>query len=223
LASRFFGVRKIIKVTIKQNKIAKVERFEQNLKFNFFIIFCCAILFLVGSKQSVAAPKTKPETPTRIRSDIIDIKRKSQTIDFFHNVVVEKDDSSLLAQKMRVFYENKPAENVAEGEKKQSSIQKIEAKENVKIFSEDFIASGDFGYYEPKKDSFILEKNVIVNNGTSIASGDKFLYDLKTKKGVFIGRKDETSIVGNGGDKRVVVVIGNDLQGKKKSKKEKNE
>jgi lipopolysaccharide export system protein LptA len=124
---------------------------------------------------------------------------------------------------MRVFYENKPAENVAEGEKKQSSIQKIEAKENVKIFSEDFIASGDFGYYEPKKDSFILEKNVIVNTGTSIASGDKFLYDLKTKKGVFIGRKDETSIVGNGGDKRVVVVIGNDLQGKKKSKKEKNE
>lgn len=124
---------------------------------------------------------------------------------------------------MRVFYENKSAENVADGEQKQSSIRKIEARENVRIFSEDFIASGDFGYYEPKKDSFTLEKNVIVNNGTSIASGDKFLYDLKTKKGVFIGRKDETSITGNGGDKRVIVVIGNDLQSKKKSKKEKNE
>lgn len=124
---------------------------------------------------------------------------------------------------MRVFYENKPAENVADGEQKQSSIQKIEARENVRIFSEDFIASGDFGYYEPKKNSFTLEKNVIVNNGTSIASGDKFLYDLKTKKGVFIGRKDETSITGNGGDKRVIVVIGNDLQSKKKPKKEKNE
>ncbi len=124
---------------------------------------------------------------------------------------------------MRVFYENKPTENVVDGEQKQSSIQKIEARENVRIFSEDFIASGDFGYYEPKKDSFTLEKNVIVNNGTSIASGDKFLYDLKTKKGVFIGRKDETSITGNGGDKRVIVVIGNDLQSKKKPKKEKNE
>ncbi len=124
---------------------------------------------------------------------------------------------------MTVFYEDKPAENVVAGEQKQSSIQKIEARENVKIFSEDFIASGDFGYYEPRKDSFTLEKNVIVNNGTSIASGDKFLYDLKTKKGVFIGRKDETSITGNGGDKRVIVVIGNDLQSKKKSKKEKNE
>lgn len=128
---------------------------------------------------------------------------------------------------MTVFYEDKPtgnaAGNVSDGEQKQSSIRKIEARENVRIFSEDFIASGDFGYYEPKKNSFTLEKNVIVNNGTSIASGDKFLYDLQTKKGVFIGRKDETSITGNGGDKRVIVVIGNDLQSRKKPKIEKNE
>jgi len=68
---------------------------------------------------------------------------------------------------------------------------------------------------------------VIVNNGTSIASGNKFIYDLVTKKGKFVGRKDETSITGNGGDKRVVVVIGDDFPDRKKemkkSKKEKNE
>jgi len=69
-----------------------------------------------------------------------------------------------------------------------------------------------------------LEKNVIVNNGTSIASGNKFVYSLVTKKGNFIGGKDETSITGNGDDKRVVVVIGNDLQDRKKqTKKSKNE
>jgi len=39
------------------------------------------------------------KSPTRIRSDIIDIKQKSQKIDFIGNVVVERDDASLLANK----------------------------------------------------------------------------------------------------------------------------
>lgn len=180
--------------------------------------------------QALAAAKAKPETPTRIRSDIIDIKRKSQTIDFINNVVVEKDDGSLLANKMTILYDQKPqsktdAAGNSVGQK--STIRRIEARENVKIFSEEFIASGDSGYYDPKKDIFVLEKNVIVNNGTSIASGGKFVYHLKTKRGNFVGPKDETSITGNGGDKRVVVVIGDDAQDQKKqskkSKKEKDE
>lgn len=172
-----------------------------------FFVQCCEVL---------AAQKTGRETPTRIRSDIIDIKRKSETIDFIKNVVVEKDDSSLLAERMTVLYNEKD-----QGE--QASIKRIEARENVKIFSEEFIASGDFGYYDPNKNMFVLEKNVIVNNGTSIASGNKFIYDLKNKKGNFVGGKNETSITGNGGDKRVVVVIGNDLQDHRKTRKSKND
>jgi lipopolysaccharide export system protein LptA len=104
----------------------------------------------------------------------------------------------------------------------ESSIRRIDAKENVKIFSEEFVASGESGYYEPAKSIFVLEKNVIVNNGSSIASGDKFVYNTITKKGNFVGKKDETSIAGNGGDKRVVVVIGGDLGESKESKKSKN-
>jgi lipopolysaccharide transport protein LptA len=142
----------------------------------------------------------------------MDIKRKQQLMTFLGNVVVEKDDSSLLAQKMKVIYK--------EGERK-NEIKRIDAEQDVKIFSEDFIGSGDVGHYEPDKNLFILEKNVIVNNGTSIASGEKFIYNTITKKGNFVGRKDETSIRGNGGDKRVVVVIGNDFNDKKKSKKSK--
>jgi len=151
----------------------------------------------------------------------MDIKRKSQTITFINNVVVEKDDSSLLAQRMIVLYDEKKDGDKSE---KTSSIRRIDAKDNVKIFSEEFVGSGDSGYYEPDKSIFVLEKNVIVNNGTSIASGDKFIYDTRTKKGHFVGKKNETSITGNGGDKRVVVVIGSeeDMKDSKKTKK-KNE
>ena len=105
---------------------------------------------------------------------------------------------------MTVLYKEK-----AEGE--QASIKRIDARENVKIFSDEFIASGDFGYYDPNRDIFVLEKNVIVNNGTSIATGNKFVYELKTKKGHFVGKKSEASAE-DGQDKRVVIVIGDDIQ-----------
>ncbi len=217
-----------------QLKIKKVKRFKFNFKPRFLaiflIIFCCEISVFLPKQQAFAAQKSKHESPTRIRSDIIDIKRKSQTVDFLNNVVIEKDDSSLLAKKMTIFYEEdkkldedesksfyqRNAKNKKEQPARKAKIKIIEAKENVKIFSEEFIASGDFGYYDPQKNIFVLVKNVIVNNGTSIASGDKFIYSLETKKGKFIGPKDETSIRGNGGDKRVVVVIGDDLSEQKK-------
>lgn len=157
------------------------------------------------------------EPPTMIRSDIIDIKRKSQTINFLNNVVVERGDSSLLAQRMKVIYDEK--KKGVNDEK--PSIKRIEAADNVKIFSEEFVASGDSGYYDPENNTFVLEKNVVVNNGTSIANGDKFIYNLVTKKGQFVGKKNEPSIVENNGDKRVIVIIGNDI--KKQQKPYKNE
>jgi lipopolysaccharide transport protein LptA len=165
------------------------------------------------AKSYLAKENQASQSQTRIRSDIIDIKRKSQLINFVGNVVVEKEDSSLLAESMVVIYSEKTEEG------QEAEIRRIEAKNNVKIFSEEFIASSDFGYFDPRQNMFVLQKNVIVNNGSSIAGGDKFIYNLTTKKGKFIGNKNETSIGENNRDKRVVVVIGGgDLKGKKQNK-----
>lgn len=194
------------------------------LKFILFFFFLW-VFYLPGdfeNRASFAAEnssKSKNSSPTRIRSDIIDIKRKSQTIDFIGNVAVEKDDSSLLAKKMTVFYEQKTLENGNNFGSKKSTIKRIDAEENVKIFSEEFVASGERGYYYPQENVFVLEKNVIVNNGTSIANGDKFSYNLTTKKGRFIGKKNETSIKGQNKDERVIVIIGDDLSTQENSGK----
>ena len=202
------GACKIAKITTTEQIIKKVKRFRSSFIANFFIFF----LIFLEDIEVLAAVQNKPETPTRIRADIIDIKRKSQTIDFIHNVVVEKDDSSMLAQKMKVVYAEK-----GQGED-ESKIKRIDASENVKIFSEEFIASGDSGYFEPDKNSFTLEKNVVVNNGSSIASGDKFIYNLTTKKGNFVGKKEESLAVDNKSDGRVVIIIGDEAKKQKKSK-----
>lgn len=99
---------------------------------------------------------------------------------------------------------------------KKGEIKKIEAFNNVKIFSQDFIASGEYGYYDPVGSFFVLERKVIVNNGTSIGKGDKFIYNIKTKKGNFVGQKGETSLGKTKEDKRVTIIIGNDIGEQKK-------
>ena len=165
------------------------------------------------SPLSAKAKQAKKEPPTRIRSDIIDIKRKSQTINFINNVVVEKGEDSMLANKMKVIYEEKTSKS------EDAQIERIDAFGDVKIFSEEFVASSELGHYEPKKNRFILEKDVIVNNGTSIASGEKFIYNLITKKGKFVGNSGETSIMNDNKNKRITVVIGNDAKMEKKDDK----
>ncbi|MBL6664674.1 MAG: hypothetical protein ISQ34_02390 [Rickettsiales bacterium] len=151
--------------------------------------------------------------PTKIRSKIIDVKRDKQEIRFFEDVVVENGESSMLSQEMIIVYDEKKGENQG------TTIKRIDAVGQVKIFNEEFIATSKSGYYIPSKEQFILEEDVIVNNGTSIASGSRFVYDLLTKKGRFVGEKNESKITGKGGvssDGRVIVIIGEDRSNNQK-------
>jgi len=157
----------------------------------------------------------------------MDIKRKVQTIDFLGNVVVKNGPDSMTAQKMTVFYEDSTNSNKSQGKSDikainqkrgtKSSIKRIEAEKDVKIFSVDFVASSDFGHYDPRQNLFILEKNVIVNSDDSIGTGEKFIYNLTTRKGNFVGKSDS---VRPDEDRRVKIIIGNEtIKGSKKQKK----
>ncbi len=135
----------------------------------------------------------------------------------------------MLADKMTVIYEEKPKvknekRDVKEKDKQdkksensqldgqENSIKRIDAEGHVRVFGQDLVATGKFGYYDPKEEIFILEENVVVNRGTSVAEGEKFIYNLKTKKGQFVGESSEKSAKSDSdkSDKRVTVVIGDD-------------
>lgn len=167
--------------------------------FGFVILM---LFFISNSWSQESSLFSQDASDVKIRSEIIDIKRKLQRIEFKKNVIVESGDSSLLADRMYVLY--------LEGSSKgQGSVQKIIANDNVKIFAQDFTATGKKGHYDPKQDVFVLEEDVIVNNGLSIASGEYFLYDLKNEKGIFIGQKNVEQINDNK-DNRVKVIINSD-------------
>lgn len=214
------------------------KKYLQLLIMILFVILCCigqkslANNLLSNQENQDNKPKLrnnnstkKPSQQTKIRSEIITLNRQNQTVEFNDNVVVEKEDSSLLADKMIVIYEEKKSNDL---NSKQNKIKRIEAFNHVKIFSDDSTATGETGYYDPALNVFVLQKNVMVNNGTSIASGDKFIYDLKTKKGNFVGKQklinsniNSSEINQNfiNADDRVTVIIGDDIKDVKKSKK----
>lgn len=138
-----------------------------------------------------------------IKSEIIKINKKKQTINFIDKVTVEKAGDSMLADKMRVEYYEQQLDKSNNGDS--SKVKEIVAMGNVKIFSREFVASGNYGYYNPRKNIFKLEGDVIVNNGTSIASGKNFIYDLENKKGIFLGQKQVKSIKNS--DNRVTIIL----------------
>lgn len=121
---------------------------------------------------------------------------------------------------MIVIYEENKSNEI---DNKSTKIKKIEAFDHVKIFTDDSTATGDSGYFDPNENIFVLQKNVMVNNGTSIASGEKFIYNLTTKKGSFIGKQNKTNIQKNqisgekNQDDRVTVIITDEIKDFKKT------
>ena len=153
-----------------------------------------------------------------IRSKFISIKRHSGIIEFFENVIIEREDTSFLSDKMIAYYDEEKKEKI--GNKDEAGIiKKIDAFGRVKIFNQEIVATGDTGSYDPSLGIFTIEENVIFNNGTSIANGKKFIYNINTKKSNLFG---EESQAGQLKDSRVLIIIGEEEKNKKNKKEEKN-
>lgn len=132
---------------------------------------------------------------TKIKSKTIHVKRKSGKIELFDDVIIENDDTSILANKAIVMY----VENISK-----ISLKDVTVSGNVKIFNEEFVATGDNGTYDPKDESFTINENVIFNDGTSIAKGNKFIYNLRSKRGFLVADPKKINKLEN---KRVILII----------------
>ncbi len=107
----------------------------------------------------------------------------------------------MTAQKVVLHYEKS-------GQSKENNIKNIKAKKDVKIFTSQFVATAELGFYDPNNGTFTLQNDVIVNNGNSIGVGDKFIYNLNTKKGEFV--TDGVKNVKSKKDNRVTITIDNE-------------
>lgn len=197
------------------------------------ILLVISVLFFTAffNEQTVFAAKKSANGDiiiTKIKANFIDVKRRDETVYLYGNVIVERQDLSVLADKMVVYYYENSENEIVD---KSQTIKKIEAKDNVKVFNSEFTATGKSGVYDPKENNFVLEDDVIFNNGTSVAKGQKFVYNLTTKKGNLVGQKNITQNISEelnpenentGEDNRVIVIIDDvDIQKSKNNQKKK--
>ncbi|MFT4718087.1 MAG: lipopolysaccharide transport protein LptA [Rickettsiales bacterium] len=149
------------------------------------LFFLSIILFTSSLFAEVGGVKSN------IKSEIVKIVKDKNFIEFKNNVILVREDISFLAKKMLVF--TKKGKEMSND----FQIELIEASGKVKIFNQTFIATGDYGTYDVKKNIFKIYGNVILNEGTKIAKGSEFIYDITTEKGSLLSQKDRPVIIIN--------------------------
>ena len=180
----------------------------------FFLIFSFILPENCNSKpENTKSTKITLNNDTKISANFIEINRRIGNIILTGNVVIDDGESSLLSEKMTIIFEKKTAEN------KNGKIKKIFSDKKIKIFNQETTAVGDSGYYDPVNSIFVLENNVNVNNGISVASGKKFIYNLITKKRDLTGGdtlKSNNNIPSSKPNKtnneRVTIIIGETIK-----------
>lgn len=219
------------------NKLAGIPSFF----CSFLIIFCLIFLqkYAFATECNNNNCKKSSSQNINITADYFHLRKKEANLDFIGNVTIAREEVVMKSSKMlAVFSKESVDETVSSQQKKNSEKQnnerrgsktnkntpkllKIISNVPIKIFTNDSVISADRGYYNHLEKQFILERNVLLNNGTSVVSGNKFTYDLATKKGRLLSQflpednKNQNPKIDHKEDskihKRAVVIINNGL------------
>lgn len=148
--------------------------------------------------------------PIQIESSELEVKDKDGIAIFTGNVIAKQGDSTLETEKMIVHYAGSatsengakpskagakaaaaPAEtgtaaapaaggNVLGGGAQNQQIEKLEAIGKVLLTSKDQSATGNYGIYDSKAQTFVMTGNVVLTQGKNVVKGDKLTVDLVT-------------------------------------------
>jgi lipopolysaccharide transport protein LptA len=142
----------------------------------FKIFLLITLITLVLIPNTYASDKS---LEIYIKSDNIKIIQQESRIYFTNNVVITREDVVILSNVMMADY----------GVNK-NNIKSIRLRDGVRISNQEFTASGNRGFFDVKNEIFILSNNVVFDNGSSVASGEKFTYNFRTKKSSLINSKE---------------------------------
>ncbi|MBL8572093.1 MAG: LPS export ABC transporter periplasmic protein LptC [Hyphomicrobiaceae bacterium] len=127
--------------------------------------------------------------PIQIEADRAEVRDKENLVIFAGNVQVRQGESTLRAQRLKVYYEGKAMQSVAAqtgtstggaaaGGNQQ--IRKLEAEGKVLIANKDQNATGDTGVFDMQAQVAVLSGGVVLNQGQNVGRGNRLTVDLKT-------------------------------------------
>lgn len=180
------------------------------------------IVLLTLSVPARAAEKTggnkinpDRDKPITITSDRMEAFNVQKMVIFSGNAVAVQGDKVIKADSIVLYYKKEPDAAGNTGKKAESgelgdagSVEKIEAKGNVRITQEKKIVTGDYAVYYQETQKIVMTGNAVMREENNVIRGDKIDVFLDENRGV----------VESSGDKRVTATIYPAEKGKKEKK-----
>lgn len=179
-----------------------------------YTVFLAAMLLLSGALLIYAAPvsaeegageekKTeKPEAPLDVTSDRMVAEKIARLVTFTGNVVAERENSTLNADQVEIYFaestEKKTEENAGKEDSQKSKIDKIIATGNVIYTSEKRKAFADKAVYTSEDETLVL-----TGEAPRLTTENSFIEGEK----ITLFRKTDRVVVEKGNNRRVNALI----------------
>lgn len=140
---------------------------------------------LTGSVSAIAqeaqvafgSVKADPSQPVEVTSESLNVNQEDGSAEFIGNVIVIQGEMRLSAERVLVIYSQD-----------RSSIERMEATENVVLVSPPDAAEGDRAEYTIDTGVIVMKGNVLLTQGPSTISGDQMVANLTSGTARMTGR-----------------------------------
>jgi lipopolysaccharide export system protein LptA len=127
------------------------------------------------------SPPQARDEPVRIASASLEVRDKSKLATFSGNVHIIQGALDLRSNTLLVFYEDiSGAKKVADNDRTQQQIRRIEARGSVVIRQKDQRATADQADFDVRGNSLALNGNVVVVSCGNVMRGERLIVDMTT-------------------------------------------
>jgi len=153
-----------------------------------FILFLTLFLFLVSGEAQEKRGSTKGEkavksegiagftasrAPIDITSDTVEANQKTSTVTFKGNVVAKQEDTTLYANTLTVFYDEKT-----------KKLKEIVATGNVKVVQLEKRATSQKATFDQDKNKVTFDGDAVVREGANVIRGERITFYVEEERSV---------------------------------------
>lgn len=156
-----------------------------------FLLLCLWVLYpLTGVSGKELNPKKNlvdRNTPIQITSDRMDAYNDKGMVVFDGNAIATQGDRTIRSETITLFYKKK-AEGGEQKEaadiQKNSDLDRIEAKGNVRITQGERLVTGNEAIYLQDAQKIIIKGNAVLSEGKNVIRGEQVVVFLNENRGV---------------------------------------
>ena len=128
-------------------------------------------------------PQILMAEPMTVDADRFELVQDKQQADFFGHVVIKRDDMTLKADKVRVWYQEDKVTH-------KKVLKKAEAKGHVWIDTPDSKGNSDYALFTTDSDILVMKGHAQMTSKQGTIEGEHITYNIKTKDTKVLGSKE---------------------------------